>query len=101
MPPPTFLALGDSYTIGEGVTASDSWPVQLTRSLHAAAVDVAEPRIIARTGWTCAELLAAVRESGVSGRHDLVSLMVGVNDQYREYGLDRFRPDFDLMLATA
>lgn len=99
--PLSFLALGDSYTIGEGVDEADRWPVQLTRQLRSPGVPIADPRIIARTGWTAGELLAAIDESGVIGGHDLVTLLAGVNDQYRGYGVDRFRTSWLALLRRA
>lgn len=97
----SFLALGDSYTIGDGVDDAARWPVQLSRRLSATGVDLAQPRIIARTGWTTDELLAALGESGVSESHDLVTLLAGVNDQYRGHGVGRFRSSWQPLLARA
>jgi len=97
----SFLALGDSYTIGEGVRESDRWPVQLAQRLRPLGIDVDAPRIIARTGWTTDELLAAIDQSGAAGRHDLVSLLAGVNDQYRGHGVDRFRASWKTLLNRA
>lgn len=98
-----FLALGDSYTIGEGVDASERWPVQLTRVLRAEKIDLEEPRIIAKTGWTTAELLAAVDGASptLERDFDLVSLLVGVNDQYRGLGAGSFRSGFEALFARA
>lgn len=97
----SFLALGDSYTIGEGVAVEDRWPTQLVRRLRAAGTPVSDPRIIARTGWTTDELLAAIRDEGVAGEFDLVTLLAGVNDQYRSRKSDRFRELFDPLLQAA
>lgn len=88
---PTYLALGDSYTIGEGVAEADRWPVQLSRVLSASGVWVAEPEIIARTGWTTDELDAAITDRNPGSDHDLVTLLIGVNNQYRGRGLDEYR----------
>jgi lysophospholipase L1-like esterase len=96
-----YLALGDSYTIGEGADEHERWPVQLAKALSARGTDVSAPRIIARTGWTTEELLGAIEEDGVSGRWDLVSLLAGVNDQYRGYGPERYRATFAALLARA
>lgn len=93
----SFLALGDSYTIGEGVAEGDRWPAQLARRLSG----LGQPRIIARTGWTTDELLAAVDESHLSGSHDFVTLLAGVNDQYRGFGVDRFRSSWRPLLNRA
>ncbi len=77
------LCLGDSYTIGESVAASERWPVQLAEMLRAAGVEVADPVIIAHTGWTTDELSAAIDRENPRGPFDLVTLLIGVNDQYR------------------
>ena len=97
----TFLALGDSYTIGEGVDASARWPVQLAERLRQDGVDVAEPDIIAQTGWTANELRDAIRDSGNRKTYDLVSLLIGVNNQYRGRSPNRYRTDFQQLLRTA
>lgn len=97
----SYLALGDSYTIGEGVNEGDRWPVQLASALRQQGTSIAEPRIIARTGWTTTELLEAIDASGVTGRWDLVTLLAGVNDQYRGYGADRYREAFSSLLDRA
>jgi lysophospholipase L1-like esterase len=79
----SFLSLGDSYTIGEGVEPTERWSVQFARQLRRQNRPVADPDIIARTGWTTAELQAAIRASGNTKQYDLVSLLIGVNNQYR------------------
>jgi lysophospholipase L1-like esterase len=98
-----FLALGDSYTIGEGVGTAERWPNQLADRLRESGVSLADPRIIARTGWTTTELLVAVdTASPPAGRQlDLVSLLIGVNDQYRGLGVDAFRSGFAPLLDRA
>lgn len=100
-----FLALGDSYTIGEGITGEGRWPVQLAAALRAQGQDVAPPRIIATTGWTTAELDAGIdaahAQSPIGNGHALVSLLVGVNDQYRGLDLDGFRTRFAALLRRA
>ena len=100
--PISFLALGDSYTIGEGAAAADRWPVQLAALARQQGVPLAEPDIIARTGWTTAELQAAIAASG-NQRQDygLVSLLIGVNNQYRGQPVARYRTEFRELLATA
>lgn len=89
--PRRYLALGDSYTIGEGVPPEERWPQRLVRALAGAGVALADPEVIARTGWTTDELAAAVEAARPQGPYALVSLLVGVNNQYRgrpvaEYG---------------
>lgn len=98
-----FLALGDSYTIGEGVRAEERWPVQLAAPLRATGIRIGEPQIIAHTGWTTAELLAGIGATSPAPRtdFDLVSLQIGVNDQYRGVGVNAFRSGFVSLLETA
>jgi lysophospholipase L1-like esterase len=97
----TFLSLGDSYTIGESVEVKDRWSVQLAEQLRKEGVDVAPPDIIARTGWTTAELTEAIEKSGNTKTYDLVSLLIGVNNQYRGQSLDRYRTELRELLQTA
>ena len=97
----SFLALGDSYTIGEGVEEKDRWPVQLARALREGGAPVDDPRIIAQTGWTTEELIEAIDASGVTGDWDLVTLLAGVNDHYRGYGADRYRASFSSLIGCA
>lgn len=100
------LALGDSYTIGEGVAENQRWPMQFCAALRALGVDSAEPRIIAETGWTTDELSAAIDAAeppvvdGVAP-WDQVSLLVGVNNQYRGRSLDNYREEFSALLDRA
>jgi len=76
------LALGDSYTIGSGLPLEDSWPCQLTSQLRQNGIKIAEPVIIAQSGWTSLHLIEALNATPLSGSFDLVSLQIGVNDQY-------------------
>ena len=96
-----FLALGDSYTIGESVGETDRWPVQLAGLLRKDSLDVANPDILARTGWTTAELQDEIKRSGNQKTYRLVSLMIGVNNQYRGQSQDRYRTEFADLLQTA
>lgn len=93
-----FLALGDSYTIGEGVSAEERWPVQLMDSLG---WQVDSLLIVARTGWTTSNLLGAVSSEIDSGSFDWVTLQIGVNNQYRGMGLDFFKTQFDSLLQRS
>lgn len=97
----TYLALGDSYTIGEAVTQADSFPYQLQAALSAKGIAVAEPQIIAKTGWTTDELLAAIQERNVQGTFGLVTLLIGVNNQYRGYSIATYETEFAELLQTA
>ncbi len=94
-------ALGDSYTIGEGVTADARWPVQLAVALRRDGHVVAEPTVVARTGWTAGDLLAALARHDLATDYDLVTLQIGVNDQYRGRSVAAFAPDFAAVLARA
>lgn len=96
-----FLALGDSYTIGEGVAESQRWPLQLAARLRKEEVAVDEPKIIAKTGWTSDELAAAMAAETFDPPYALVSLLIGVNDQYRGRPLDAYRVQFLDLLQRA
>lgn len=97
----TYLALGDSYTIGEMVPEDQRFPVQAASLLRAAGIPMAPPRIIARTGWTTDELSDAIREARVTDTYDLVTLLIGVNNQYRGRSVEDYEPEFRRLLAQA
>ncbi len=99
--PPDFLALGDSYTIGEGVAPVDRWPVQLAAWLRGEGIEVADPQIVAKTGWTTDELSAAMDASSFAPPYDLVTLLIGVNNQYRGRPVDEYRVQFHALLQRA
>ncbi len=96
-----YLALGDSYTIGESVDEKMRWPVQLSHQLNNAGVAVKPPRIIATTGWTTDELTNAINEAQVTETYDLVSLLIGVNNQYRQYPFSTYEKEFTQLLEMA
>ena len=96
-----FLALGDSYTIGEGVAPDERWPVQLAARLREDGIDIADPQIIATTGWTTDELAAALDAVSFTPPYDLVALLIGVNNQYRGRPLDEYREQFRDLLQRA
>jgi lysophospholipase L1-like esterase len=96
-----YLALGDSYSIGEGVAAEARWPMQLAHALRGEGIALADPDIIAATGWTTDELDAAIDAAQPAAGYDLVSLLVGVNNQYRGRGLDEYRHQFAALLERA
>jgi lysophospholipase L1-like esterase len=95
------LALGDSYTIGESVGADERWPVRLAAMLRARGVRVAEPIIVAKTGWTTDELSRGVDAANPTGPNELVTLLIGVNNQYRGRSTDEYRDQFRALLARA
>ena len=78
-----YLSLGDSYTIGESVAPEERWSMILTEMLRKNNVSIADPEIIARTGWTTAELMDGIKNRNPKGPYNLVSLLIGVNNQYR------------------
>lgn len=97
-----FLALGDSYTIGEAVSINQRWPIQLRDSLLAQGLSMEEPRIIARTGWTTDELIKAVNGTqDLRETYELVSLLIGVNNQYRGYDTAQYHREFPVLLEKA
>lgn len=95
------LALGDSYTIGESVLADERWPVRLAAMMRARGMTVAEPVIVARTGWTTDELSSGIDAAHPSGSFDLVTLLIGVNNQYRGRSAEEYRTQFRALFARA
>jgi lysophospholipase L1-like esterase len=96
-----YLALGDSYTIGEAIDLAGSFPFQLVNLLRDKNLSFDDPKIIAKTGWTTGELIEAVEKEGVSAVFDLVTLLVGVNNQYRGLSKDEYKVEFGHLLDTA
>jgi lysophospholipase L1-like esterase len=92
-----YLALGDSYTIGESVAENERWPNQLAGLLARQGYPV-EVTIIARTGWTTNELWEGIQKAGPQPSYDLVSLLIGVNNQYRGYPIEEYRAEFRFLL---
>jgi lysophospholipase L1-like esterase len=101
----TYLALGDSYTIGEMVAPPDNFPGQVFTLLQQKGIDIQAPRIIAKTGWTTDELETGIIDANtlhpLSGQYDFVSLLIGVNNQYRGRSVDEYRPEFEELLRKA
>ena len=97
----SYLALGDSYTIGESVTEDQRWPVQLAKSLSSNGVAVSPPQLIAKTGWTTDELKTKIISENITKKYDLVSLLIGVNNQYRGRSVEEFRKEYIDLLETA
>lgn len=96
-----FLALGDSYTIGESVAASERWPAQLVSVLREKDIDIADPQIIATTGWRTDELKNAIEKAELRNHYDLVSLLIGVNNQYQGKPAEQYAVEFQGLLQTA
>lgn len=98
----TYLALGDSYTIGQSVPLAQSFPFQLTAQLKADTINVKTPKIIATTGWTTDQLIDAINRSDINGKkYDFVTLLIGVNDQFGGYSQANYRIKFVQVLNTA
>ena len=96
-----YLALGDSYTIGESVPAAESFPLQLAAQLGTNGLIINPPTIVARTGWTTSELQEGIVRAGVIQKFDFVTLLIGVNNQYRKDSKDVYRKEFKELLKTA
>lgn len=97
----TYLALGDSYTIGEGVMLTETFPYQTVQLLRKAGLPFTSPEIIAKTGWTSDELHKNLSNYQTLKTYDIVSLLIGVNNQYRGYNIDQFKKDFEDHIRTA
>jgi lysophospholipase L1-like esterase len=97
----TYLALGDSYTIGQSVPISDRYPVKLVELLKNKGLNYSAPKIIAQTGWTTDELKSAIIAQNVKEKYNLVTLLIGVNDQYRGREVEEFRIYFKELLEMA
>ncbi|MBL7684256.1 MAG: SGNH/GDSL hydrolase family protein [Flavipsychrobacter sp.] len=97
----SYIALGDSYTIGEQVLTAENFPHQLVTMLNAQGLKVAEPVIIATTGWTTDELATAIKERNIQDTFSFVTLLIGVNNQYRGRDLDNYRQEYTQLLDTA
>jgi lysophospholipase L1-like esterase len=101
MTPITYLALGDSYTIGEQVTDQECFPVQTAALLRQQGYLVLDPQIIATTGWTTDELKAGITAAHITQTYDIVTLLIGVNNQYRGWSLTQYEAEFRDLLKTA
>ena len=98
---PTYLALGDSYTIGESVTLHESFPYQLVRQLRAKHPGFNAPEIVAKTGWTTNELATHLIHTLLQKQYDFVTLLIGVNNQYRGSSIQEFDQEFTFLLLKA
>jgi lysophospholipase L1-like esterase len=98
---PTWLALGDSYTIGEAVAAHERWPAVLAQRLRQAGMPLDAPQLVAVTGWTTDELAQGMDAAMLAPRYELVTLQIGVNNQYRGRPAEDYRGEFAGLLARA
>ncbi|MDE3236573.1 MAG: SGNH/GDSL hydrolase family protein [Bacteroidota bacterium] len=97
----TLLCLGDSYTIGEGVPLHESFPYQLVQLLREKGLHFQAPEIVAQTGWTSFELAEHLLHTHLNEHYDFVTLLIGVNNQYRNLSLEDFKTDLDFLIKKA
>lgn len=97
----TLLALGDSYTIGESVPLYDGFPYQTIQLLRKAGIHFHAPEIVAKTGWTSFELAEHILHMQLNEPYDFVTLLIGVNNQYRELSIGEFKTDFAFLIKKA
>lgn len=97
----TFLALGDSYTIGQSVSEAERFPNQTVSLLRAQNIKINDPKIIATTGWTTKNLIDALNANPPQNNYDVVSLLIGVNNQYQGRSIDEYKTEFTLLLNRA
>lgn len=95
------LALGDSYTSGEGVKEADRWTLQLAARLRAAGTPVEEPTLIAQSGWTTAQLAERLSTVRLRVPFDLVTLLIGTNNQFQGRDTAEYRADFRNLVGQA
>lgn len=101
LPNQTLLCLGDSYTIGEGVPLTENFPYQTMQLLRNSGYSFQAPEIIAKTGWTTDELQTAINRHTFLAVYDFVTLLIGVNNQYRGRSVDEYLPAFESLLSQA
>lgn len=97
----TYLALGDSHTIGESVSAEESYPYQLVKDLNKYNLQFNEPKIVAQTGWTTSALKYGISIMPLNRKYDVVTLLIGVNNQYRGLSPTEYRKEFVELLNMA
>ena len=97
----TFLALGDSYTIGESVPIYENFPYQTVQLLRKSGISVHAPEIVAKTGWTTDELMAGIDRTIFEKSYDIVTLLIGVNNQYRGKDPSTYEKEFEQLLNKA
>ena len=97
----TYLALGDSYTIGEGVPVFDNFPYQTVKFLRQKGIKINAPEIVAKTGWTTDELIKGIENSELLKKYELVTLLIGVNNQYRGRDIEEYGIQYKKLLDIA
>lgn len=97
----SYLALGDSYTIGEGVPVYHSFPYQLVQMLRSKELRVSAAEIVAKTGWTTGELIYGLNQTRLNAPYDFVTLLIGANNQYRGMSVYAYKSDLKRLLKTA
>ena len=97
----TYLALGDSYSIGELVVPKDNFPNQIVAGLRANGIEIGDPVIIATTGWTTDELMTSIMEHNLQDVFSFVTLLIGVNNQYRGRDIENYKVEFCDLLNRA
>ena len=96
--PYSFIALGDSYTIGEGINEDERWPNQFVDVAYENGVDFDQPMIIAETGWKTYDLLNAINQTNFTKKYDYISLLIGVNNQFNSRPIDEFEEDLNKLM---
>lgn len=97
----SYLALGDSYSIGESVPVYDKFPYQLVQRLRNKGIAIYAPEIVAKTGWTTDELSKGIAQLTFLPNYDLVTLLIGVNNQYRGRPVEEYEKQFEQLLQQA
>jgi lysophospholipase L1-like esterase len=98
----SYLALGDSYTIGESVPTNQRWPILLSKAIQSKGHSIQTPKIIAKTGWRTDNLLNAMKSQlSSSQKYDLVSILIGVNNQFQGASIETFEKDLRILFDQA
>ena len=97
----SYLALGDNYTIGEAVSNSHSWPMQLVKALEEENILIDKPKVIAQTGWTTVDLKKGIDQTALDYPYDWVSLLIGVNNKCKGKNIEVFKADFEQLLSQS
>ena len=96
--PHSFIALGDSYTIGEGVNEDERWPNQFIDFAYENGIEFDQPVIIAETGWKTFDLINAINQTNFTKKYDYISLLIGVNNQFNSMPIDEFEEDLNKLI---